>query len=75
MYVVLSKRSTVFVMSVRSTILLNVLTPTLVGSMLLVKVNTVGQLECLDSQLLLYFATCFVGKVCSATWSTRGASA
>ena len=61
-----------FVMSVRSTIVLNVLTPTFVGPILFVKYNT--NLELLNSQLLLYYATCFVGKVCSATWSTWGAS-
>ena len=61
-----------FVMSVRSTIALNVLTPTLVGAMLFVKYNT-NDMVLLNSQLLLYYATCFVGKVCSATWSTWGA--
>ena len=60
-----------FVMSVRSTIVLNVLTPTLVGPMLFVKYNTY---DSWSSQTLLYYATCFVGKVCSATWSTWGAS-
>ena len=45
-----------FVMNVRSTIVLNVLTPTLVGPMLL------------NSQILLYYATCFVGKVRSPSW-------
>ena len=31
-------------------------------------------LELLNSQLLPYYATCFVGKMCSPTWSTWGAS-
>ena len=31
-------------------------------------------MEWLKSQILLFCATCFVGKVCSAMWSTWGAS-
>ena len=61
------------VVSVKSTIVLNVLTPTLVGPMLFVKYDT-NNIELLNSQLLPYYATCFVGKVCSPTWSTWGAS-
>ena len=53
---------------------MNVLTPTLVGPMLFVKYTTNEKLEWLNSQILLYYATCFVGKVCSAMWSTWGAS-
>ena len=33
-----------------------------------------GHLELLNSQLLPYYATCFVGKVRSPMWSTWGAS-
>ena len=33
-----------------------------------------GHLELLNSQLLPYYATCFVGKTCSPTWSIWGAS-
>ena len=74
MCVVLSEalKPSQFVMIVRSTIVLNVLTPTLVGAMLFVRYNTNDSWR-LNSQLLLYYAMCFVGKVCSATWSTRGA--
>ena len=61
-------------MSVKSTIVLNVLTPTLVGPVLFVKYSTNDILELLNSQLLPYYATCFVGKVRSPTWSTWGPS-
>ena len=38
------------------------------GSNVVWKVEYKWQLEWLNSQLLLYYAMCFVGKVCSATW-------
>ena len=58
-----------FVMSVRSTIVLNVLTPTLVGPMLFVKYNTVtiGVAEFTDIALLCHML-CREGVQCNVVY-------